>query len=147
MSITFINVYKLCLVTPRTPVEYTTLSYVWEKIHDGLMATTTNIAQLQISGALGKLEINSRIPRTVLDAIAFTRAMGLQYLWVDRLCIIQDNIRHLMSNCSRWLASTQMHTSLLSPRMEKTQTTVYAEVVVKRHRVYTNRCIMNIPLR
>jgi hypothetical protein len=30
-------------------------------------------------------------PRTVQDAVAVTKAMGLQYLWVDRLCISQDN--------------------------------------------------------
>lgn len=26
-------------------------------------------------------------PKTVLDAVAVTREMGQQYLWVDRLCI------------------------------------------------------------
>jgi hypothetical protein len=39
-------------------------------------------------------------PKTVQDAMAVTRAMGLQYLWVDQLCISQDNaeeIQYLIS--------------------------------------------------
>jgi hypothetical protein len=30
------------------------------------------------------------IPRTYADAIAVTRILGLQYLWIDSFCIIQD---------------------------------------------------------
>ncbi|CAD6443154.1 0ff965df-c0aa-415f-8b85-65222d292d4c [Sclerotinia trifoliorum] len=31
------------------------------------------------------------LPRTFRDAITFTRRLGLQYLWIDSLCIIQDS--------------------------------------------------------
>ena len=31
----------------------------------------------------------SKLPRTIQDAIVFTRAMGVKYLWVDALCILQ----------------------------------------------------------
>jgi hypothetical protein len=31
-------------------------------------------------------------PKTVLDAVEVTRQLGLQYLWVDRLCIDQSNV-------------------------------------------------------
>jgi len=30
-------------------------------------------------------------PRTVLDAVAVTRGVGMRYLWVDRLCINQED--------------------------------------------------------
>ena len=30
-------------------------------------------------------------PNTILDSIAVTRELGLQYLWIDRLCINQSN--------------------------------------------------------
>jgi hypothetical protein len=36
-------------------------------------------------------QVQEAWPRTVQDAVAVTKAMGLQYLWVDRLCISQDN--------------------------------------------------------
>jgi Heterokaryon incompatibility protein (HET) len=33
----------------------------------------------------------SQLPRTFQDAITITRRLGLQYLWIDSLCIIQDD--------------------------------------------------------
>lgn len=32
-----------------------------------------------------------RLPRTIQDAVMITRSLGITYLWVDVLCIIQDN--------------------------------------------------------
>lgn len=31
------------------------------------------------------------LPRTIQDTIKVTRSLGLQFLWVDALCIIQDD--------------------------------------------------------
>ncbi|PQE06684.1 heterokaryon incompatibility protein [Rutstroemia sp. NJR-2017a BBW] len=33
----------------------------------------------------------SELPKTLSDAITFTMKLGLQYIWIDRLCIIQDD--------------------------------------------------------
>ena len=33
----------------------------------------------------------SKLPKTILDAFQVTRRLGLQYIWIDSLCIIQDH--------------------------------------------------------
>ncbi len=33
----------------------------------------------------------SQLPRTFQEAVTFTREMGVRYLWIDSLCIIQDD--------------------------------------------------------
>jgi hypothetical protein len=33
----------------------------------------------------------SELPRNFLDAVSVTQKLGLQYIWIDSLCIIQDD--------------------------------------------------------
>ncbi|KAF2707533.1 HET-domain-containing protein [Pleomassaria siparia CBS 279.74] len=40
------------------------------------------------------------LPRTIADAITITRSMGLKYLWVDALCILQDSAEDLNQEIS-----------------------------------------------
>lgn len=63
---------------------YAALSYVWgqEQPHSTKEATIE----------LYKHSIDPRlIPKTILDAITVTSRLGLRYLWVDSICIIQDS--------------------------------------------------------
>ncbi|QDS76083.1 hypothetical protein FKW77_006097 [Venturia effusa] len=54
--------------------EYVALSYVW-----GSVVPEKNALQ------------NHRLPQTIEDAITVTREIGIKYLWVDALCIEQEN--------------------------------------------------------
>jgi hypothetical protein len=48
--------------------------------------TTSNIATF-------RERINlSDLPKTIVDAVRITREIGVQYLWVDALCIMQDSM-------------------------------------------------------
>ncbi|KAK0750249.1 heterokaryon incompatibility, partial [Schizothecium vesticola] len=58
--------------------EYAALSYVWGA------ATETPII---FSGS----RLPADIPLVVADAISVCLQLGLQYLWVDRYCILQDD--------------------------------------------------------
>ena len=68
---------------------YVALSYVWGGVEQ-VMATTNIMGTLTRSGALQSEW--KQIPRVVQDAITITAALGVRYLWVDSLCIVQDDV-------------------------------------------------------
>lgn len=85
-----VDVGELCVV-PFSPAitRYVTLSYTWGEVQ-GLKTTLKNIDRLKRSGSLN-LDQSPSIPQTVHDAIKVTQFLGERYLWVDSLCIVQDN--------------------------------------------------------
>jgi hypothetical protein len=64
---------------------YVTLSHRWESSGVQLKLKSCNIDMLMQSIPLRNLS------STFLDAIRVTRALGVRYLWIDSLCILQDN--------------------------------------------------------
>lgn len=77
------------LVKPSEPKDYVALSYVWGQCPDSskLLALLTNISDLAKPGALRP----SLVSAAINDAIEICKNLGQRYLWVDRLCIIQDD--------------------------------------------------------
>jgi hypothetical protein len=65
------------------PGSYLTLSYCWGEQPASIGTTKANLQDRTQS-----IPINS-LPKTVRDAITITRRMGVKFLWVDVLCIIQ----------------------------------------------------------
>ena len=63
---------------------YLVLSYVWGEEH-AHCTTTANVDTYKLGIDPGSL------PQTIQDAMHTTRSLGLQYLWVDALCILQDS--------------------------------------------------------
>ena len=61
---------------PGAGCEYVALSYVWGGVEQ---------KSVQLGGDIGEL------PKTLEDAISFTKILGKQYLWVDSLCIDQSD--------------------------------------------------------
>ena len=83
-----VDVKHLRLVQiPRTE-RYTALSYVWGSV-DQFRTMKTSLDLLLTPGALSN--VLNRIPQTIIDAIDLTRDLGFRYLWVDSLCIVQDD--------------------------------------------------------
>lgn len=70
----------------NTTGQYTALSYCWGT-DQPLKLTSTNIEDMKS----GLIRI-SQLPQTLSDAVHVTRSLGIPYLWVDALCIIQDNV-------------------------------------------------------
>jgi hypothetical protein len=83
-----IDVRKRCVVEVENPSVYVTLSYVWGKVRT-LRLLQENRDSLAKPFALNQL--SEVIPCTILDAMEFVASLGLSYLWVDALCIVQDD--------------------------------------------------------
>jgi hypothetical protein len=66
--------------------EYIALSHVWG-IGKGPKTTKENLHS-HLKGIAW-----SALPRTFQEAVVFTRALGIRYLWIDSLCLIQDDVQ------------------------------------------------------
>ncbi|VUC33508.1 unnamed protein product [Clonostachys rosea] len=64
-------------------VEYTALSYCWGDSVT-LKTTVANLERIKSGTPLKEL------PQTYVDAVLLTRSLGIRYLWIDALCIVQD---------------------------------------------------------
>lgn len=80
------------LVEPEDPCSYVALSYCWGTQREAWLRTLkSNIVQHQQS--IDK----EQLPQALLDAILLTRALGFRFIWIDALCIIQDDSTDLNS--------------------------------------------------
>jgi hypothetical protein len=88
--IRFIDVHQKAVVTfTKTNIsnfKYIALSYVWGKSQK-LTLKTSNAATLAVPGALQ----NESLPRSIADALHLTEVLGVGYLWIDALSILQDD--------------------------------------------------------
>jgi hypothetical protein len=66
--------------------EYVTLSYCWGTPDDPAWITT----QENLPSGKDSFPFDI-LPKTIADAVEVTRAAGFRYLWVDSLCIVQDD--------------------------------------------------------
>ncbi|KAI1131181.1 heterokaryon incompatibility protein-domain-containing protein [Nemania abortiva] len=64
-------------------IKWLSLSYCWGE-EPSLKLTRDTIGMLRSGIAMDKLD------RTIQDAIYVTRALGIPYIWIDALCIMQD---------------------------------------------------------
>ncbi|KAF2010427.1 HET-domain-containing protein [Aaosphaeria arxii CBS 175.79] len=101
-SLLLIDVENRCLVRASSKSIYVALSYVWG-LTINLRTTLMNLSTHMTPGGIS-FEYHRGIPNTILDAIQMTQLLGLKYLWVDSLCIVQDDMRtkniHLNSMAS-----------------------------------------------
>jgi hypothetical protein len=98
-SFRLIDVYEARLVEKTSPCDYFALSYVWGGSQNtGLQTTKRNLDSLRQTSALNRDNQNheERLPLTILDTIDLCRRLGQRYLWVDCLCIVQDDLEEKM---------------------------------------------------
>lgn len=84
-----VDVERGCLVAAPERPRYVALSYVWGRAEASACATKSNLKELQEHNGLYNGIIS--LPSLIRDAINLIRDLGLPYLWVDRITIIQDD--------------------------------------------------------
>lgn len=94
-----IDVSAACLVRGAPDMAYVALSYIWGDAVGG-QAYKDNLARLQQLGAL----LADDMPRTIRDVIRLLPLIGERYLWVDRLCIVQDDEQHKAVHIDRMVS-------------------------------------------
>ena len=85
-TIRLIDVAELKVVRGNLDMEFVALSYVWGANAEPLLKKSTEHPM----SAVGGICID-RLPRTIGDAIEFTRKLGQRFIWIDSACIIQDD--------------------------------------------------------
>ena len=85
-----LDTWDRCLVMePPRECVYVALSYVWGGASSALKLCIANIGEMRQPGILKRKW--QQIPRTIQDTIILTSSLGQRFLWVDSLCIVQDD--------------------------------------------------------
>ncbi|KAI1146685.1 HET-domain-containing protein [Nemania diffusa] len=83
-----IDINQMCITSILPSARYVALSYVWGAIPVPYLLRA-NKEELMMPGGLEAYQ--SRMPLTISDAIKLVRKMNFDYLWVDALCLVQDD--------------------------------------------------------
>ena len=83
-----IDVQDKCVLNAQIGCRYLTLSYLWGQTPT-VRLIKGNVADLTANGGLASVWRD--LPKTIRDAIDLVALLGERYLWVDSLCLIQDD--------------------------------------------------------
>ncbi|CAN9174446.1 unnamed protein product [Alternaria alternata] len=86
-----IDLYEMCICLMPHASEFVALSYCWPATRY-LTLTCANREELFRLGALHK--VMDKLPHTIQDALDCARELPFRYLWIDALCIVQDDNNH-----------------------------------------------------
>ncbi|KAK5135124.1 hypothetical protein LTR08_005649 [Meristemomyces frigidus] len=92
-----LNVETMCLTALPKGAEYVAFSYTWgeraaQNADPGVEHFKTrldNVESLKVKG--GMMDVFDRLPRAIQDCIGLVKRLGFKFLWVDALCILQDD--------------------------------------------------------
>ena len=88
VGLRMIDLQNLCVAMVSTEVSYCALSYCWGN-KSFLKLTSANMANLFEESSLSPDHLD--LPATIRDAMDLSLRLGIRYLWVDALCILQDD--------------------------------------------------------
>jgi hypothetical protein len=86
VNIRFIDVTKNCIVSGSLTDRYFALSYVWGTAVQSKLLKS-NVEEMALPNALSQVPL----PQTIKDSMTLVASMGERHLWIDALCIVQDD--------------------------------------------------------
>jgi Heterokaryon incompatibility protein (HET) len=120
-------------ITDHERANYAVLSYCWGKTDKMLRTTGSNLEKFE-----SKIPWDD-LPRTLQDAIVVVRQLGLRYIWIDCLCIIQDRISDWEVEASKMAAYFQnAHITIAATAAPHADFGIFAE----RPKIYRPRIII-----
>ena len=96
-SMYLISVSRKCLVKANGGEKYVALSYVWGASFSQFRTTKADLISLQSEGSLRETKTRNSLSGTIQRAMHFTSLLDVDFLWVDCLCIVQDDPIHAAS--------------------------------------------------
>ncbi|KAK8121408.1 hypothetical protein PG999_005528 [Apiospora kogelbergensis] len=88
-----IDVINLNICQPTGTPRFIALSYMWKSGGTGDFQLQRDlVTRLEAPGSLAEVGL----PGILTDAMSLCKDMGEKYLWVDRLCIVQDDLASKM---------------------------------------------------
>lgn len=86
-----VDVERGCISDLPQGARYCTLSYCWlsQRV---LTLIKANRDEFMVPGSLTKLA--AELPSVIADALEFVKELGERWIWIDSLCIIQDDDDH-----------------------------------------------------
>ena len=97
IELVVVDVNQMCLIAINgSEVDFITLSYVWGTL-PMVKTTKQNFGHFQKPRSL----VEAGVSRVIQDAAAVVQGLGKSYLWVDALCIIQDDEEHRLGQIWR----------------------------------------------
>jgi hypothetical protein len=91
-----IDVRTRQIITPKRPESYLALSYVWGAVKQGFVTRQPSPSseppgRPAANDVLASFLDYDGSPHTITDAMRLVKEIGHQYLWVDSVCIDQNN--------------------------------------------------------
>ena len=130
-TLRLIDVKRRCVIDPPPHPRYVALSYVWGS---SVQVTLEEKHYARLRSEQGLSDCHADIGTTIKDAMYLCERLGEQYLWVDGLCIKQDDEedRARQINSMNQIYSSAVFTIVVSPCMNSSRALDYMILTFSR---------------
>lgn len=86
-----IDIKTKAVVDAKDLKSYVVLSYTWGKVSESTPMLRRHLVSHPLSSGRLHVRLPKSLPATIADAMSVAQRLGFRYIWIDMLCIIQDD--------------------------------------------------------